>query len=87
MRARLLLYTDVLSANLRSLLAESRGQGCPRDRGREGVLFFGDFLLDKQKKSHRRPGMVDESHTDVSRFSRSAEERRRWIPAFAGMTE
>ena len=32
------------------VLAESRGHGCPRDRGREGVLFFGDFLLDKQKK-------------------------------------
>ena len=34
----------------RSLLAKSQGHGCPCDRGREGVLFFGDFLLDKQKK-------------------------------------
>ena len=34
----------------RSLLAKSRGHGCPRDRDREGALFFGYFLLGKQKK-------------------------------------
>jgi hypothetical protein len=34
----------------RSLLAEFAGHGCPANRDREGVLFFGDFLLDKQKK-------------------------------------
>jgi hypothetical protein len=40
----------------RSLLAKSRGQGCPRDRGREGAFFFGYFLLGKQKKVTRPPG-------------------------------
>jgi len=32
------------------LLAKFAGHGCPANRGREGVFFFGDFLLDKQKK-------------------------------------
>jgi hypothetical protein len=41
---------DGLSANLRSVLAQSRGHGCPRDRGREGALLFGYFLLGKQEK-------------------------------------
>src|SRR5437868_7971185 len=40
----------------RSLLAKSRGHGCPRDRGREGAFFFGYFLLGKQKKVTRPPG-------------------------------
>ena len=55
----------------RSLLAKSRGHGCPRDRGREGVLFFGDFLLDKQKKVTRPPGWRTKKHTDVKRLSQN----------------
>ena len=84
------LYMDVQSANLRSLLAQSRGHGCPRDRGREGALFFGDFLLGKQKKVTRPPGRRTEKHTDVCRLSRnrhsSKDKSQSWIPAFARMT-
>ena len=55
MRVRPISAQGCAVSGPRSLLAESRGQGCPRDRGREGVLFFGDFLLDKQKKVTRPP--------------------------------
>ena len=65
----------------RSLLAKSRGQGCPRDRGREGVLFFGDFLLDKQKKVTRPPGWRTKKHTDVSRFSQQARSVAQGLPS------
>src|SRR6476646_2896203 len=32
------------------VLAKFAGQGCPANRGREGALFLGYFLLGKQKK-------------------------------------
>ena len=50
MRARLRRAHGRALSKPRSLLAKSRGHGCPRDRGREGALFFGYFLLGKQKK-------------------------------------
>ena len=33
---------------------------CPRDRGREGALLFGYFLLGKQEKVTRSPWMASE---------------------------
>ena len=50
MRARSTRAQGCAPGEPRSLLAQSRGQGCPRDRGREGAFFFGYFLLGKQKK-------------------------------------
>ena len=49
-----------LSANLRSALAQSPGR-MPGDRGREGALLFGYFLLGKQEKVTRSPGMARET--------------------------
>jgi len=37
----------------RSLLAKSRGHGCPRDRGREGVLVLWWLSFGQAKESHR----------------------------------
>ena len=56
MHARLLQAMDGLSANLRSVLAQFAGQGCPANRGREGALLFGYFLLGKQEKVTGRQG-------------------------------
>ena len=47
--ATLLLYTDVLSAKP-AACSRSLPAGMPANRGREGALFFGYFLLGKQKK-------------------------------------
>jgi hypothetical protein len=52
----------------RSLLAESRGHGCPRDRG---CLFSWLLLVGQAKRSNSAARMADETHRDVSRFSRS----------------
>ena len=61
----------------------------PGDRGREGALLFGYFLLGKQEKVTARQGWRAKPHTDVSRLSRSAnnQKKSKWIPAFAGMTK
>ena len=40
----------------RSTIAKSLGHGCPNDRGREGALLFGYFLLGKQEKVTRAQG-------------------------------
>ena len=50
MRARPISAQGCAVSGPRSLLAESQGHGCPCDRGREGALFLGYFLLGKQKK-------------------------------------
>src|SRR6185312_9285602 len=50
MRARSTRAHGCAPGEPRSLLAKSQGHGCPCDRGREGALFFGYFLLGKQKK-------------------------------------
>jgi len=47
-------HTDVLSANRRSMLAQSEGR-MPGDRATGGVLSFGDFSLHKQRKVTRSP--------------------------------
>ena len=41
---------DGLSANLRSVLAKSRGHGCPCDRGREGVFSLVTFSCTSKRK-------------------------------------
>ena len=56
MRARPMSVHGRTVSGPRSLLAKSRGHGCPRDRGREGAFFFGYFLLGKQKKVTGRHG-------------------------------
>src|SRR3954462_1477393 len=53
----------------------------PRPRG---CLFLWLLSFGQAKESNRRPGMVDETHTDVSRFSRRRREpksKAKWIPA------
>ena len=69
MPATLLLYMDVLSAKPVAC-SRSRRAWMPGDRGRGGCPFLWLLSFGQAKESDRRPGMVDETHTDVSRFSR-----------------
>src|SRR6185369_17234495 len=59
----------------RSLLAKSRGHGCPRDRDLEGVLFFAYFLLDKQKKVGGRQGRRSNSHGREPVFAKRPKDK------------
>jgi len=43
----------------------------PADRALGGALLFGYFLLGKQEKVTRSPGMASEKHRDVRRVSRN----------------
>ena len=92
MRVRLLQHMDVLSANLRSVLAQSPGMDPRRPRPR-GCRFLWLLSLGQARESNRPPWMADVPHTDVSRLSRhgvqttDAMTKSKWIPAFAGMTE
>jgi hypothetical protein len=66
---------DGLSANLRSVLAKSRGRR-PRDRGRVGRLSWVTFSGETEKVT-RPPGRRTKPHTDVSRFSYERLENKR----------
>jgi hypothetical protein len=55
MRARSLLYMDVLSANP-AACSRSLPAWMPANRDREGAFFCGYFLLGKQKKVTSRHG-------------------------------
>jgi hypothetical protein len=73
---------DGLSANLRSVLAQS-AFGRPRPRGCPSLWLLS---LGQARESDPRAGMRVETHRDVRRVSREGR-RSNWIPAFAGMTE
>ena len=86
------LYMDVLSANLRSALAQSPGRSPATAAARVCSLWL--LSLAQARESDWPPGMAVKPHTDVSRFSRYAEDQKKganspikWIPAFAGTTE
>src|SRR5215472_17541475 len=95
MRARSLCAHGCALSEPPEPLAKFAGHGCPANRGREGVFFFGYFLLGKQKKVTRPPGWRTKKHRDVSRSSRKRQSlaknkskaKAKWIPAFAGMTK
>src|SRR5215467_14179170 len=67
---------------------EVRGQDARGPRSR-GCVFFGYFLLHKQKKVTRPPGWRTKQHKDViaKRPNPKRRAKANWIPAFAGMTE
>ena len=46
-----------------------------RRRRTRGALLFGYFLVGKQEKVTRSPGMASEKHRDVSRLPREAEDQ------------
>ena len=60
------------------------------DRDLGGALLFGYFLLGKQEKVTRSPGMASEkAQGRGAGFAKRTKsgELRSWIPAFAGMTK
>jgi hypothetical protein len=59
------------------------------DRALGGALLFGYFLLGKQEKVTRSPGMASEkTQGREAGFAKNTKPKQRhWIPAFAGMTE
>ncbi len=86
MRARPISAHGCAVSGPRSLLAESAGMDARRTATR-GCLFLWLLSFGQAKESNRRPWMVDEKHTDVSRFSRQRQRpKSKWIPASAGMT-
>jgi hypothetical protein len=80
----------------RSLLAESRGQGCPRDRGREGLFLW---LLSFRKKVTGRQGRRSNSHGREPVFAKRPDNTKDKVKmdsgfrrndgeeVFAGMTK
>ena len=60
----------------------------PRAARIRGCRFLWLLSFGQAKESNRRPWMVDETHTDVSRSSRQHQKpkAKNWIPASAGMT-
>ena len=68
-------HTDVPSANLRSVLAKSPGIDARRPRPR-GCPSLWLLSLGQARESDPPPGWRTEKHTDVSRFSRNAKDRK-----------
>ncbi len=71
------------------LWAETRSPAANRSlrerRGSEGAVFFGYFLLGKQKKVTGRHGWRTKQHTDVSRLSRERGHAKSKVKMDSGL--